>query len=53
MNLYIFFHFLLLTLNHLYMHTYLNLVQVADEWQGCWARNAKVLKVLVWKVATP
>ena len=27
-----------------YIHTCLRLVQVTDEWQGCWARNAKVLK---------
>ena len=36
-----------------YIHTCLGLVQIANEWQGCWARNAKALKVLVGKVFTP
>ena len=35
------------------LNTHLRLVQVANEWQGCGTRYAKVLKVLVWKVSTP
>ena len=41
------------TTQHSIPYTHLSLMEITNEWQGRWTRNAKAIKVLIWKVATP